>query len=88
MTTPLVTLHITAHGERLSTAWMCAVEWFLASVRVRVDAQTGRSRESLVASPADVAVVVLLVGRRAGGGEVVVVLVLVLPRGSNGGDEG
>lgn len=52
-----------------------------------MDAQTRRSRESLVASTADVAVVVLLVGRRAGGGEVVVVLVLVLPRGSNGGDE-
>lgn len=87
MTTPLVALHITAHGEGLPTAGVCAVEGFLAGVRVGVDAQTGGPGEGLVACAADVPVVVLLVGRCAGGGEVVVVLVLVLPGGSDGGDE-
>lgn len=88
MTSPLVALHITADGEGLPTTGMCAVEGFLARVRVRVDAQTRRPGEGLVAGAADVAVVVLLVGRRAGRGEVVVVLVLVWPGRGDGRDEG
>jgi hypothetical protein len=84
--TPLVALHIRPDGESLSTTGMRAVEWFLASVRVRVDAQTRGSGEGLVAGTADISVVVLLVRGCVGGGEVMVVL--VLPSGSDGGDEG
>jgi hypothetical protein len=53
---------------------MRAAEGLLASVRVRVDAQGRRARESLVACTADIAVVVLLVRGCGGGREVVVVL--------------
>lgn len=88
VTPPLVALHITPNGEGLPTTRMRAVEGFLARVRVRMDAQTGRAGEGLVAGAADVAVGVLLVGGCAGGGEVVVVLVLVWPGRGDGGDEG
>ena len=79
-----MTLHVAAHGESLAAASVCAAEGLLASVAVRVDAQRGRTRESLVAGAADVTVVVLLVWGCAGGGEVVV----VLPGRGNWGDEG
>lgn len=71
---PLVALHVAAHREGFSTSCMCAAERLLTSVAVRVNAQAGGPRESLVAGPADVPVVVLLVGRGVGGREVVVVL--------------
>lgn len=74
MTTPLMTLHVAAHRESLSAARMGATEGLLARVAVRVDAQAGGPRESLVAGTADVAVMVLLVRSRVGGREVVVVL--------------
>ena len=64
MTTPLMTLHVTAHRESLSTARMGATEGLLARVAVGVDAQAGGPRESLVAGAADVAVMVLLVRGR------------------------
>lgn len=54
-------LHIATHRESLTAAGMCAAEGLLASVRVGVDAQGRRTRESLVAGTADIAVVVLLV---------------------------
>mgnify|MGYP006919977505 CR=1 FL=1 len=74
MAATLMALHVTAHGESLTAAGMRAAEGLLASVRVRVDAQGGRARESLVACTADIAVVVLLVRGCGGGREVVVVL--------------
>ena len=74
MTTPLMTLHVAAHRERLSTARVGATEGLLARVAVGVDTQAGGPRESLVAGAADVAVMVLLVRGRVGGREVVVVL--------------
>lgn len=77
-------LHVAAHGESLSAASVCAAEGLLARVAVGVDAQRGRTRESLVAGAADVAVVVLLVWGCAGRGEVVV----VLPGRGDWGDEG
>lgn len=64
VTTPLMTLHVTAHRESLSTARMGATEGLLARVAVGVDAQAGGPRESLVAGAADVAVMVLLVRGR------------------------
>lgn len=70
----LVALHVASYAERLTAAGVGAAEWLLASVAVRVDAQAGWSGEGLVASPADIPVVVLLVGCRAGRREVVVVL--------------
>jgi len=77
-------LHIAANRKGLSAARVRASERFLTRVRVRVDAQRRRTRESLVACAADIPVVVLLVGGCAGGGEVVV----VLPGGGDWGDEG
>ena len=74
VTTPLMTLHVAAHRERLSTARVGATEGLLARVAVGVDTQAGGPRESLVAGAADVAVMVLLVRGRVGGREVVVVL--------------
>lgn len=74
MASPLMALHVAAHREGLSTSRMCAAERLLTSVAVRVNTQAGGPRESLVAGPADVPVVVLLVGRGVGGREVVVVL--------------
>lgn len=57
-----MTLHVATHGESLATASVGAAEGLLACVRVRVNSQRGRTRESLVACAADVAIVVLLVG--------------------------
>lgn len=74
MASPLVALHVAAHREGLSTSCMCAAERLLTSVAVRVDAQARGPRESLVAGPADIPVVVLLVRRGVGGREVVVML--------------
>lgn len=54
-------LHVATHRESLSTASMCAAEGLLTSVRVGVDAQGRRARESLVASAADITIMVLLV---------------------------
>lgn len=82
MATALMTLHVAPHTEGLPTAGVCAAERLLAGVAVRVDAQTGRAREGLVAGAADVAIMVLLVGSRAGRGEIVV----VLPGRGDGGD--
>lgn len=84
MTSSLMALHITPHGEGLATARMRTPEWLLAGVRVAVDAQRGRAREGLVACAADIPVVVLLVRGCGGGGKVVV----VLPGRGHGGDEG
>ena len=79
----LMALHVTAHGESLATASVGTPERLLTSVTVRMDAQAGRTRERLVACPADIAVMVLLVRGGAGWREVVV----VLPGGSHWGDE-
>lgn len=57
----LVALHIAADRESLTAAGVCAAEGLLASVRVGVNAQGRRARESLVAGTADIPVVVLLV---------------------------
>lgn len=78
----LVALHVASYAEGLAAAGVSAAEWLLAGVAVRVDAQAGRSGEGLVASSADVPIVVLLVGCRAGRREVVV----VLPGRSDGSD--
>lgn len=74
MAAPLMALHVTPHRERLPAASVGAPEGLLARVAVRMDAQTGGPRESLVASAADVPVMVLLVGSRVGRREIVVVL--------------
>lgn len=83
MTTPFMALHVTAHRKGLSAASMCTPERLLAGVRVGVDAERRRARESLVACAADIAIMVLLVGSCSGRREVVV----VLPSRSHGGDE-
>lgn len=74
MATALMAFHVASHGECLTTASVSAPEGLLAGVRVRVNTQGRWARESLVASAADVPVMVLLVGSRGGWGEVVVVL--------------
>lgn len=61
MTAALMTLHIAAHAERLSAACMCASEWLLASVAMRVNSETGWTRKSFVACTTDIALVVLRV---------------------------
>jgi hypothetical protein len=76
-------LHIAAHGESLTAAGMGTAERLLTGVRVGVDAQGRRARESLVAGTADIPVVVLLVRGCGGRWEVVV----VLPGRGDGGDE-
>lgn len=74
MTATFVALHVAPHAEGFTTTRVGAAEGLLSGVAVGVDAETGRSREGLVARSADVSVVVLLVGGRAGGREVVVML--------------
>ena len=61
MTAAFVALHITAHAESLSTSRVRALERLLAGVRMTVDFQARRSRKSLVARLADVAVLGLRV---------------------------
>jgi hypothetical protein len=61
VTTTLVTLHVAADRKGLAAAGVCAAEWLLAGVRVRVDAQRGGAGEGLVAGAADISVVVLLI---------------------------
>jgi hypothetical protein len=56
MTASLVSLHVTPHTKRLSTARVRAFVRFLARVRVRMDFQTAGSGEGLVARWTDVAV--------------------------------
>ena len=82
MTASLVTLHVAPHREGLSATSMGATEGLLTRVAMRVNAQTGGSRESLVAGAADIPVMVLLVGGGVRGREVVV----VLPSRSHGRD--
>lgn len=74
MAAPLVTLHVAPHREGLSATSMGATEGLLACVAMRVDAKTGRPRESLVTGAANIPVMVLLVGGGVGRREVVVVL--------------
>lgn len=82
MAAPLMALHVTPHRERLPAASVGAPEGLLARVAVRMDAQAGGPRESLVASAADVPVMVLLVGSRVGRREIMV----MLPGRSHGRD--
>jgi hypothetical protein len=84
MTSSLMALHVTPHGEGLATARMGTPERLLAGMRVAVNAQRGRTGEGLVACATDIPVVVLLVRCCGGGGEVVV----VLPCRGDWGDEG
>jgi hypothetical protein len=59
VTSPLVPLHIAPYAESLATAYVWTLEWLLASMRVAVDSKAARSAERLVASLADVAILVL-----------------------------
>lgn len=79
----LMALHVTAHGESLATTSVGATEGLLTRMRVGVNAQGGRTRESLVACTADISVVVLLIWSRSAWRKVVV----MLPGGSDWRDE-
>ena len=86
MATSLVPLHVAANTEGLAASRVRALEGLLARVRVAVDSQRAGSRESLVASLADVSVLRLGEGSRRGGGDVVVVLPWVGTRGRGHGN--
>ena len=80
MASSLVSLHVAADAERLPASLVWALEWFLACMRVTVDAQAGRSGESLVACLADVAILRLRKGCCRRGRDVVVMLPRVCAR--------
>lgn len=56
MTSPLMSLHITPHTERLAATLMRTLEWLLSGMGMAVDPQTARTRECLVARLADISV--------------------------------
>lgn len=74
MATALVSLHITSYTEGFAATGVGALERFLAGVRVAMNAQGARARESLVACLADVAILGLREGRGRRWGNVVMVL--------------
>jgi hypothetical protein len=80
--TSLVSLHVAAHAESFATSRLRALVGLLASVAVAVNPQAARSRESLVAGRADVAILRLRKLGLAGSADVVVVLPWVRAVGS------
>lgn len=56
MAATFVSLHVASDAESLSTPLMWALEWLLPGMRVRVDSETGWTRESFVAGLADVSI--------------------------------
>lgn len=74
MASPFVSLHIRAHRKCLATARLWALVRLLASVAMAVNAQTAWSREGLVASGANVAILGLRKRRLAGSADVMMVL--------------
>jgi hypothetical protein len=55
----LVPFHVTSDAEGLATAAVRAAERLLTSMAMGVDLQTGRTAESLVASRAEIAILLL-----------------------------
>lgn len=74
MAATLMALHVAANTEGFAASLMRALEGLLAGVGVRVDAQAGGPRESLVTGLADIAVLGLREGGCGGGRDVVVML--------------
>lgn len=74
VTAPLVSFHVAAHTERLAAANVRALERLFARVRVAVDTQGARPRESLVACLADVTLLRLREGGSGRWRDVVMVL--------------
>ena len=56
MTASLVPLHVTSHTEGFTACFVGAQKWLLTSVRVAVDPQTRRTRESFIAHLANVSI--------------------------------
>jgi hypothetical protein len=56
MTPSFVSLHVAPNTEGLSTALVGTFEWLLASMRVGMNAETGRPRKCFIACLTDISV--------------------------------
>jgi hypothetical protein len=74
MASTFMTLHVAAHAEGLSAALVRTLEGLLAGVRMRMDAQAGRSRKCFIAGLANIAILRLWERSCGRGRDIVMVL--------------